>query len=775
MTELADGRYVVVWEDRSGSGVWENGTDLKAQIFNADGTKYGGEISVNSTVYGNQQEASVAALAGGGFVVTWKDYQTIGWSSGNDFIKAQIFGDDGSKVGGEFTVSSSGRQSQGWAQAVGLADGSFVIGWIAVGDSYAINSYDSFAQHFAATGARLGGEFRINTTQSGFQGLTQLVARDDGGFIATWRDESRQADDPSDMAVRAQIFDSSATKVGAEFLVNTTTQNSQIALDVENLDSGGFISVFRSVNADGSESMKAQMFDDAGNRTGGEFDLVFSLPEVARFERAFALTTGGFIVIWSEGEMVPETYEDYDWLEDRYVTRTREVYYPRTLHGQALDADGSEVGDPFQIDQTAGGQDQYPDFVQLSDGSFVIVWQTEQGRGYGDYAGEPNSEVLMQRFKFAGVTRDGTDAPDIIGGTNLDDVLNGFGAYDFLYGFGGDDLLDGGDDYDALYGGPGNDTLIGGQGDDNLDGGTGADIMSGGTDNDTYWVDDAGDQVVEEPGEGTDTVYSSVGFTLPANVENLILLPGAASGTGNLLANIIVADPRTGATLSGGGGDDLVTASKQSDTVHGGEGNDTIYGLSGFDTIYGDGGNDTIVGGGNADTIHGGEGNDDISGGNGLDWLYGEGGRDFLKGGIGVDYLDGGADDDELRGNDGRDTLIGGSGMDLLTGGRGADLFVFRDGDFAGLDGASADRIFDFSRGQSDLIDLSAVDAVEGGEDDAFTFIGNAAFSGTAGELRYEFIDGYTMVTMDVDGDMIADFAIRVDGTLNLLASDFVL
>ncbi|MGB3166133.1 MAG: M10 family metallopeptidase C-terminal domain-containing protein, partial [Alteraurantiacibacter sp.] len=162
---------------------------------------------------------------------------------------------------------------------------------------------------------------------------------------------------------------------------------------------------------------------------------------------------------------------------------------------------------------------------------------------------------------------------------------------------------------------------------------------------------------------------------------------------------------------------------------------------------------------------------------NGHDIVDGGTGNDLVRGQKGNDRLFGGDGRDTLIGNDGKDELQGGTGLDTMTGGIGQDDFVFDESDFTdtGLTGSTADRITDFSRGEGDLIDLSAIDAIFGGEDDAFTFIDSDAFSGAGGELRYEFVDGYTMVFMDIDGDLAADFAIRVDGTLNLLATDFVL
>ena len=140
--------------------------------------------------------------------------------------------------------------------------------------------------------------------------------------------------------------------------------------------------------------------------------------------------------------------------------------------------------------------------------------------------------------------------PDAI--TNL--TFTGSGMFQAL-GNTLDNVITGGAGSNRLSGGAGNDTLIGGVGDDILDGGIGADTMIGGAGNDIYFVDNSGDQVIEQPGGGTDTVYSSIDYTLPDNVENLTLLPGATKATGNALNNVITANSGKD-TLTGGAGAD---------------------------------------------------------------------------------------------------------------------------------------------------------------------------------------------------------------------------
>ena len=129
-----------------------------------------------------------------------------------------------------------------------------------------------------------------------------------------------------------------------------------------------------------------------------------------------------------------------------------------------------------------------------------------------------------------------------------------------------------------LNGLAGNDDLRGGAGDDVVDGGTGADIMAGGTGNDRYFVENAGDQVVENAGEGEDTIVTTLNqFTLGANVENFVSAgvfdpkAGDFVGIGNALANQIASGGGND-QISGGGGADEIWAGAGNDTMSGGEG-----------------------------------------------------------------------------------------------------------------------------------------------------------------------------------------------------------
>jgi Ca2+-binding RTX toxin-like protein len=126
-----------------------------------------------------------------------------------------------------------------------------------------------------------------------------------------------------------------------------------------------------------------------------------------------------------------------------------------------------------------------------------------------------------------------------------------------LEGRAGNDSLVGSQYQDVIDGEDGNDTLIGGAGSDILKGGAGIDTLIGGLGNDIYIVDSTTDIITENANEGTDTIQSSVTYTITAaNVENLTLTGTTAiNGTGNAGNNVITGNAGNN-ILTGGLGRD---------------------------------------------------------------------------------------------------------------------------------------------------------------------------------------------------------------------------
>jgi len=250
----------------------------------------------------------------------------------------------------------------------------------------------------------------------------------------------------------------------------------------------------------------------------------------------------------------------------------------------------------------------------------------------------------------------------------------------------GDDVIAAGDGNDTVYGGGGNDSIHGGEGfdvdvlsgdagDDTLDGGAGSDVLAGGAGNDTYVTDDPyfEDSIIEDAGQGFDSVRAGRSFTLTANLEALELLgTEELNGFGNAAGNRITGN--AGANiLRGEAGDDTIGGGDGDDLLDGGAGRDRLDGGIGNDLLQAGDGDDTLDGGTGDDVLGGGAGNDALAGGEGADALVGEAGNDRLAGGAGADTLRGGDGRDSLEGGDDGDALTGDGGDALLDGGAGDD------------------------------------------------------------------------------------------------------
>ena len=319
--------------------------------------------------------------------------------------------------------------------------------------------------------------------------------------------------------------------------------------------------------------------------------------------------------------------------------------------------------------------------------------------------------------------------------------------------------------------------IIGNISNDTLDGAAGADTLRGGAGDDLYKVDNAADQIEELAGEGVDTVWASVDYSLSATeVEKLVLLGTAHMGTGNSVDNVITGtasndtlDGAAGAdTLIGGAGDDLYVVNVATDVVTelAAGGTDTVRALGDYILgaeveameVWGEG----IVGTGNAlnNLMTGAAGGQRLNGAEGQDTLDGGAGVDTLAGGLGDDsYLvdnvgdvvieavdegvdtlyasvdlattpdgievvrltgdahqvGGNAGNNRLAGGTGDDDMDGGAGDDTLLGGDGNDRLVSRAG-FDTLAGGDGDDRYVISGGTVHLEDFLGHDTLDASE-----------------------------------------------------------
>jgi Ca2+-binding RTX toxin-like protein len=576
---LADGSIVTVWDSYSdsGSGV----TGVGAQRYDADGIPAGNEFTVNSTTPRAQEDASIAALADGGFVICWEspDSDLTGSRKG---IFAQRYDAAGARQGDEFQVNTTIAGVQDEPVVAGLEGGGFVVSWISSNQDGSGSGI--YAQRFDASGLAQGGEFRVNTQTSDDQTDPAISALASGGFVISWTSD---AQDGSETGVYAQRFDAGGASVGGEYLVNTTTDGLQGFSDVTELGNGDLVFCWTSTSAVGEPGgIFARRFDADGNALSSEFRVDSTTSSSQGDPAVTALAGGGFVVTWASD---PQDGSGAD------------------IFARIYTSGGVAVGDEFRINSTTADDQTDPVVDATDDGGFIVVW-TSKGQD-GSLEG-----IFAQRFTANG----GPVAPSVHGGS-------------------GDDYLDLSGGALSGSGHGGNDTIVGGDSDDALDGGAGADSLVGGAGDDTYVVDDALDTIVEVVNGGVDAVRSDIDWNLSGGLENLVLTGSdAIDGRGNALKNEILGNSAANG-LYGSGGNDTLIGGGSDDLLFGGGGKDSILGGSGNDILRGKAAVDTLSGGVGADSLYGGAGRDVLTGGDGRDVLAGGDANDKLTGGSGRD------------------------------------------------------------------------------------------------------------------------------------------
>jgi Ca2+-binding RTX toxin-like protein len=334
---------------------------------------------------------------------------------------------------------------------------------------------------------------------------------------------------------------------------------------------------------------------------------------------------------------------------------------------------------------------------------------------------------------------------------------------------------------DSATGNALNNVLTGTSGANRIDGGAGTDSMIGGAGNDTYVVDTTGDVVVEAVGEGTDTVESSMAYTLGANLENLTLTgTGALTATGNTLANVLrgnagnnVLDGGAGAdTMYGGTGDDVFRVDNVGDVINErvDEGTDRVEAvidytlgitvenltLSGSSAINGTGNSvaNILVGNAAANKLDGAAGDDTLDGGAGADTLIGGRGNDVF-------VVDNAGDSLTENAAEGTDTVRSSVGWTL--GANLENLSLIGTASINGTGNAVA-NVLSGNTGNNVLTGLAGADTLDGGA-------GIDTLNGGAGADTYLFARGHGQDTVQ-DNDATSGVKDKVQFAAGIAQAD---
>jgi Ca2+-binding RTX toxin-like protein len=745
LTVLADGRFVVVWQDGNTAAVGGvgNTVDLRGQVFTAEGVKVGTEFLVNTTVDGQQQNAVTLALADGGFVVAWFDNASN--LGGTEALRMRAFHGNGTPRTGEVTVETGDQTAAATPDLAELPDGRIVIAWGSFGsgavraqiwdpreptddtiqgapgdDTYTVDSYADIILEAPDSGTDLIQTALSSLSLAAFPNIENLTGTSDDGQVLTGNGLANTITGAAgdDVLNGAAGDDTLVGGGGEDVLIGGTGDDL--------LDGRGSQAVMR--GGDGNDRYLVDSPDaTVVEAAGGGHDtvvtdaLLFSLGGFAGVEDLVGVSSSGQLLVGnaldnhimgSIGDDALSGEEGFDTLE------------------------GGEGNDAYFVDEVGDIVVELPG--EGIDTVFASI----------DFGLDPDVEVLI------------LGGPDAIFGlgNELDNTILGSEADNLILDGDGADSIDGALGNDVLFGGADNDTLVGGEGDDVLDGDTEDDVLIGGLGKDI--LDGCfGDDVY---------VWHSVAESAPTaagrdviidwddgDLIDLSVLDAVAGQAG--LQSFVFRGARTG---------DFFTAYAGDLWLHIFGGNTFLVG-----GVDGDGARDfqieisglpTITAahlGGVAGVQAGGSGPDTLTDATGADMLRGGGGSDLLQGGIGANALE------------------GGSGRDLLAGGSGADRFIYASVGDSATRGDLCDVILDWEA--EDVIDLSRIDADTGvAGNGAFSFLGltaTAAFNRAAGQVSTHHFGGNTYVVAGVNADPARDMLIQINGIHTLTAANFIL
>jgi hypothetical protein len=253
---LTNGNVIVVWSsfDQAGSNSLQ---DVYAQILAPSGQKVGGELPINEFTPYNQRSPSVAALAGGGFVVVWVSEQerVIGNTGTNQLdystqapiaspsvdIYARLFDVNGNALGNEFLVNTNTRMCA-CPNVAATAGGGFMVTWMEKDLVVTQNGWDVYARPFSLlSNVPIGGSVqRVNTQLYGDQYLSKVSPSGTNSLIV-W---TSMGQDGSREGVYGQFLNGDGTPDGGEFRVNTVVVGPQMQQAVASDGLGHFVVVW---------------------------------------------------------------------------------------------------------------------------------------------------------------------------------------------------------------------------------------------------------------------------------------------------------------------------------------------------------------------------------------------------------------------------------------------------------------------------------------------------------------------------------------------------
>jgi Ca2+-binding RTX toxin-like protein len=424
------------------------------------------------------------------------------------------------KVGSETKVNVAITSDQMYPSVSALADGGWIEAWQSLTQDG--GGYGVYQRRYDAQGVAVGGETLVNNVTADHQSSPNVTGILNGGWVVTWRSNLQ---DGSGYGIYQRVYNAQGVTTGPDILVNATTANEQQNPSVTSLSDGGWVVTWQSNLQDGSSNgIYLRRYTAAGTSSGGDMLVNATTANDQSNPSVTTLKNGGWVVTWQSNLQDGSGYGIYQ---------------------RAYNAQGVTTGPDILVNVTTANEQQNPSVTALSDGGWVVTWQSnlQDGSGYGVYQRHYTSSGATVGPDILVNTSTGSDQqnPSVTALPNGGWVVSwmshlqdgaGWGIYHRHYTSNGDQILTGG--LEIATGTAADETLA---------------VQSGSL--------NAGDQLMG--GAGTDTLQilssGTIDLTAPAILSGFEAVAGSV-GNDTVIVNASRFDAFT--SFDGGAGTDIL-------------------------------------------------------------------------------------------------------------------------------------------------------------------------------------------------------------------------
>ncbi|MCC9608309.1 GEVED domain-containing protein [Blastopirellula sp. JC732] len=372
----ADGSIITAWESYEEDG---SGFGVFAQRFDANGNEIDATpFLVNTTTDREQSAPAIATDAAGNVLIVW---QSKGQDEADTFgVYGQWYDSLGAKLGGEFRINSTTAGDQKAPDVAIDGSGDAIVTWQSFGQDGSdwgvyYTRLDAVAGGVADTTP--AGDMLVNDAVAGPQQNPTVAAATNGNFVIAWEAIDPIGGDDASLDIYAKVFDSTGTEITlGEQLANTDQLRDQVTPDAAIDADGDFVVVWTAGGIPGSGSdVFGQRFDEMGVRAGQQFRVN---------DTTLAEQVGGVVAMDQDGNF--------------FVTwqSVHQDGFSEGVYGRAYAAAGTELTGETLINTTIEGPQSLPSIGMNANGRAAVIWHSKNE--------EHDSALFAQRFDLSGAS-----------------------------------------------------------------------------------------------------------------------------------------------------------------------------------------------------------------------------------------------------------------------------------------------------------------------------------------------------------------------------------